>query len=61
MITVAILINGQPIIAQAAKRIEDFDDGTALYKIMNSGKEIVHRPEDGAVELSKKLLDTIDE
>lgn len=61
MITVAILINGQPIAARSAvnvgqlKRTDIFeykvDDGTVLH----------HRPDDGAVSLAIAMLKTIKE
>lgn len=59
MITVAILINGQPIVARnAVNQGETTADGHTKY-LTDSGEVIWHRPEDGAVELSKRLLDTI--
>jgi hypothetical protein len=66
MITVAILINGQPIMARSAvntghrelsgpfgqrRTIYDVDDGTQVH----------HHPDDGAVALAIKLLETIHE
>ena len=60
MITVAILINGHPIMARSATnkspkaqiRVRyDVDDGSVIY----------HDRKDGAVVLAKKLLDTIKE
>ena len=58
MLTVAILINGQPIMARSARRVQDNDDDTATYKC-DTGEEILHRPDDGAVALAHKLLNTI--
>lgn len=53
MITVAILINGHPIAARSAYRVKNGE-----YKC-DDGTLIKHKYADGAVELAKKLLDTI--
>lgn len=55
MITVAILINGNPIMARSASRVKD-----GLYKC-DDGTMIEHNYELGAIPLAKKLLDTIKE
>ena len=63
MITVAILINGNPIMARSAHRIADGDkdeNKPATYKL-DSGKIVKHFPDDGAVTLAKKLLDDIED
>lgn len=62
MITVAILINGQPIFTRSATRQEDdvFENKPNTYKT-DSGEIIKHDHKDGAIELAKKLLDTIHE
>jgi len=61
MITVAIMINGHPLMSRAAARIEDPDkDGKATYKL-DSGRVIKHAPVDGAISLAHKLLDDLDE
>lgn len=61
MISVAIMINGNPIMARSAvnKGIE-FDDGNVEY-LCDDGTIIYHNPDDGAVELAIKLLKTIQE
>lgn len=57
MMTVAILINGNPIMARSAvNRLEE----KGVY-ICDDGSEIKHDPKDGAVALAHKLLDTIKE
>lgn len=60
MISVAIMINGNPIIARSAvnqgkpKRT----DGKVEY-FVDDGTKIYHKPSDGAIALAKKMLDTI--
>ena len=58
MITVAILINGNPILARSATNVADLDNGECKYRV-DTGDTIRHRPDDGAVALAHKLLDTI--
>jgi len=59
MITVAILINGQPIVARnAVNKIERNELGETKY-LTDSGDIIWHKRTDGAVTLAKKLLDLI--
>jgi len=60
MITVAILINGHPIVAKNAVRQRDLPDenGNVKYKT-DSGEIVLHKPSDGANVLAKKLLDMI--
>mgnify|MGYP001027401118 CR=1 FL=1 len=57
MITVSILINGQPIYTRSAYRESE---GVELntYKL-DTGERIYHKYDDGAVVLAKKMLDTI--
>ena len=61
MISVAIMINGNPIMARSAvnKGIES-DDGNVEY-LCDDRTIIYHNPDDGAVELAIKLLKTIKE
>ncbi len=59
MITVSILINGDPIFTRSARRQEDKrSDNT--YKT-DAGDVVEHHHKDGAIALAKKLLDTIKE
>jgi hypothetical protein len=60
MITVAILINSNPIMARSATNIGEVEDdsGCCRYQV-DTGAVITHNPDDGAVALAKKLLDTI--
>ena len=61
MISVAIMINGNPIMARRAvnKVIKD-DDNKTKY-LVDDGSIIYHNQDDGAVELAIKLLKTIKE
>jgi hypothetical protein len=55
MITVSILINGEPIYARTAvNRLKEH----GVY-ILDTGERIHHNPEDGAVDLAIKMLHTI--
>ena len=63
MITVAILINGNPLMARSATNTGIIDKdrgGTTIYRC-DTGQDIYHYPSDGAVALAHKLLDTIEE
>jgi len=61
MITVCILINGQPIYTRTAVNItDDSKDRTHKYKV-DSGVVLSHVRAEGAVVLAKKMLDTIKE
>ena len=61
MISVAIMINGNPIMARSAtNRNIKFDDGNEEY-LCDDGTIIHHNPDDGAVKLAIKLLKTIQE
>lgn len=57
MITVNILINGEPIYARTAiNRIKEH----GVY-IQDTGERIIHDPDDGVVALAIKMLHTIEE
>ena len=57
MISVMILINGNPIMGRSAvNRLKE----TGFY-IGDDGSKIKHNPEDGAVKLAIKMLKTIKE
>lgn len=59
MITVAILINGKPIVARnAVNKMETNDKGETKY-LTDCGTIVWHDPTEGAVVLSKKLLNLI--
>lgn len=61
MITVQININGVCLVARSATKIEEPDAvGKAIYKT-DCGKQIRHKPTDGAIKLAHKLLDCIGE
>lgn len=58
MITVAILINGQPIVAKNAVNTGKLTKKGHKY-VADGGDIIYHNRDDGAVAIAKKLLDTI--
>lgn len=62
MITVAIIINGQPLAARSAVNItkNPRPDKPNKYKI-DTGKTITHVPQDGVITLAHMMLDTITE
>ncbi len=60
MITVAILINGQPIMARSAVNKGEGSDGRSRYDL-DDGSVLYHRREDGAVPLAIEMLKTIKE
>ena len=61
MLTVAILVNGNPLMARSATNtLEETADGSHIY-LCDTGEKIFHKREDGAVKLAHKLLDTIKE
>lgn len=60
MITVTILINGQPLYTRSAFRLEGKQGEVCKYKC-DDGSIITHNYNDGAVQLAHKLLDTIKE
>jgi hypothetical protein len=60
MITVSILINGQPVYTRSAVNVTAGDREINEYKV-DDGTIIKHKPKDGAVILAKKMLSTIRE
>lgn len=60
MITISILINGQPLYTRSAFRLEGKQGEVCKYKC-DDGSIITHNYDDGAVELGHKLLSTIKE
>jgi hypothetical protein len=61
VITVSILINGQPIFTRSARNnFEKNSNGETKY-IADTGEVVWHKRDmrNGAIELSKKLLDLI--
>ena len=64
MITVAILINGNVVYARTAVNVADHFDtkmGNCCKYKLDDGSVVLHKQEDGAVKLAKKMLDTIQE
>ena len=64
MLTVEARVNGDTVYSRSVRRVKDKGevDGAieALYRT-DAGDEIFHDPDDGIVELSKKVLSTIEE
>lgn len=60
MITVSILINGQPIYTRSAVRVTTGDKGINTYQL-DDGTHIFHRYDDGAIPLAIQMLKTIHE
>ena len=60
MITVAILINGHPILVRSAVNKGEQADGLTRYEV-DDGSALFHRRDDGAVPLAIKMLKTIKE
>lgn len=60
MLTVAILVNGNPIMARSATNTGRAITGKIVYQV-DDGSEILHDPEEGAVRLAVMLLGTIRE
>lgn len=59
MITVAILINGNPIVARNAINQGRTNESGDTEYLTDAGVTIWHKREDGAVVLAKRLLDEI--
>lgn len=61
MMTIVIIVNGQPIYCRSLQRIveEKEGNGERCYAL-DDGTRIWHKPSDGIIELSKKVLDHID-
>ena len=60
MLTVNILINGQPLFARSCRNSGETDEVGYCKYITDAGEVVYHEKSDGAVELAKLLLDTID-
>lgn len=60
MMTVAILVNGEPLYSRTIHRIVDIDQGNGMrcYEL-DDGTRMWHNPKDGIIELAKKALDHI--
>lgn len=59
MITVAILINGQPIVAKNAINQKKTNHRGETKYLTDSGEVLWHARDGGAVKLAHMLLDTI--
>ena len=61
MITVTININGSPIYTRSAVNKSTLTDNEPNIYEVDEGSTLCHIPKKGAVELAKKMLDTIKE
>jgi hypothetical protein len=61
MITVAILINGQPLCARSATRRGPAEKKGFYEYQMDDGGIILHNPKDGAIKLATMMLRNIKE
>lgn len=61
MITVSILINGEPIFTRTAVNKGEAKNSLYHKYHLDSGNTVLHKREDGAVALAKKMLDDIKE
>lgn len=62
MISVAIMINGNPIMARSAVNKGVWQEGAKKCQYeLDDGNTIYHDPEDGAVKLAIEMLKTIKE
>lgn len=60
MLTVAILVNGNPVMARSAVNTGRTRGGKTVYSV-DDGSEVLHAPGDGAAALAALLLGTIRE
>jgi hypothetical protein len=58
MVTVTISVQGSPVFTRSAMRIRNGDRDTY---VVDTGKRIRHRNEEGLVSLTRKMLGTIQE
>ncbi len=60
MITVAIMINGNPIMARSAVNRGEVSNGFTKYEL-DDGSTLLHKLEEGAAKLAIAMLKTIKE
>ena len=60
MITVAILINGQPLLCRSAVNMGEVSPGVCKYKV-DDGRVVTHRIDMGAIPLAVDMLEGIKE
>ena len=59
MITVAILINGQPIMARSATNTGKKDASGRTCYLLDDGNKVMHDTEKGAIPLAVQMLKAI--
>ena len=60
MFTVSIDVNTRPVYTRSCRNTGRKKGGRTIYEL-DTGEEVLHYPDDGAVELARKLLDTIED
>lgn len=58
MITVAILINGQPIFTRTATNESEQNERGETKYLLDTGEVLWHYGEEGAIDLAKAMLET---
>lgn len=61
MITVTILVNGQPIFTRSGRNQDEMNSKGETKYILDTDEVIYHERSDGAISLAKQMLDTINE
>lgn len=59
MLTVTILINGQPIITRSCWNKGNKPDSNEAMYLVDDNNIVFHNPDDGPIPLAKKLLDLV--
>ena len=60
MFTVSIDVNARPVYARSCRNTGRKKGDRTIYQV-DTGEQILHDPADGAVELARKLLNTIED
>ena len=60
MFTVSIDVNARPVYTRSCRNTGRKKDGKTIYAL-DTGEQVLLDPDDGAVELARKLLDTIED
>lgn len=61
MISVSIFINGNPIYTRSAVNQKETSAKGNFKYLLDDGSTLIHKRDDGAVVLAKKMLSTIKE
>ena len=60
MISVSIFVNNNPIFTRSARNLNKHNSKGETAYLVDTGKTIYHKREEGAIELAIRLLKTID-